>query len=456
MLPEIQRLRSGAFSAAALLLTLGLAGCGSLDGIAESVSNLNPLDRDKDTIVAGERREILSSEDPIGDLAISGGVASIPAASAFAEWAQPGGNARNNPGHVLTAGSGARLWSASVQSGVGKIGRRISAAPLVYQGRIYVFLPNGEVRALTAAGGAGVWRASARPADERGEANGGGIAAHQGRILVASPFGEALAFDAASGRELWRVQLFDPARSAPVAVNGKMFFVSTSNTVVALDVETGTELWQVPGVEEPAGLLSTESPAVSGTTVILPASNGEIVALNSETGEYVWSDAVNRSGRRLAVSGLRDVSAHPVIDGNTVYLSGVSGETIAVDLRTGLRKWEQRYGSAFAPVVAGRTLFMTDLKGRVLAVETQSGDPIWSLPLPKSEKKKERLGWTGPVLAGGSLWIASSDGRLLQIDPGSGRLVATKSIGDGVFLQPIAADGKMILVSGRGTVSAYN
>lgn len=437
-------------------LILGLAGCGSVESFTESVSNLNPLDRSKDTFVPGERREILSSQDPVsGSIAVNG-VASIPAASAFAEWAQPGGNARNNPGHVLTPGNGARLWSASVQSGVGKIGRRISAAPIVYQGRVYVLMPDGEIRAITASSGAGAWRTTIRPQKEKGVSNGGGIAAGQGRILVASPFGEALALDAATGRELWRVPLFDPARSAPVVVNGKMYFVSASNSVYALDISNGQELWQVPGVEEEAGLLSSDSPAVSGSTVIVPSSTGEVIALNTETGDYIWSDAVNRSGRQLAISGLRDVSAHPVVDGNLVILSGVSGQTIAVDLKTGLRRWEQAFGSAFAPVVSGNSVFITDLKGRVLAIEKSTGNPIWSLNLPKSEKKKQRLGWTGPVLAGGSLWVASSDGRMMQINPQTGKLVSTKSIGDGVFVQPIAAGGKMILVSGRGTVSAYN
>src|SRR5207253_8817990 len=65
----------------------------------------------------------------------------------------------------------------------------------------------------------------------------------------------------------------------------------------------------------------------------------EVTAFDTDKGDLKWADAVVRSTRTLAVSGLTDVAASPVISDGVVFATGVSGRTIAVRLADGERLW---------------------------------------------------------------------------------------------------------------------
>ena len=428
--------------AAGLLGTL-LAGCSTL-------GSLNPF-ASKDDKLPGERHDVLTTA---ADQA-SGGTASIGPSTTLAEWSQPGGTPANNPGNVaLSGGAGAASWRSRVIDNPGKRNARATVPPLVYGGRIYVYDPSGTVSALSPGGGR-QWSVSVAPADEKSRSPGGGIAAAGSMIFVATGYSEVVALDAASGNKAWSAKLSAPARSAPTAANGKVYVVSATNVLYAMNQNDGTEAWKYPGIPENAGVLSSASPAVSGDTVIVPYSSGEVIAFNAASGELKWSDAVVRSTRTMAVSGLTDVAASPVVVDGVVYASGVAGRTIAVRLATGERIWEQTIGSASTPVVSGNAVFLVDLADHAVALDRATGKPLWSTELPTVRKKRFFSVWSGPTLAGGTLWAVSNDGKLAGIDPASGNLMADRALPGPTFIKPIAANGQLLVLSGDGTLSAF-
>ena len=158
-------------------------------------------------------------------------------------------------------------------------------------------------------------------------------------------------------------------------------------------------------------------------------SSGEIAAFSADDGELKWVDAVTQASRTLAVSGLTDVAASPVIIDGVVYATGVAGRTIAVKLSNGERIWEQNVGSAYTPAISGNALFMVDLEDNVIALERKSGKTFWRTALPVVRKKRFFSVWAGPMLAGNLLWAVSNDGNIASIDPGTGNLVNTRPLG---------------------------
>ncbi len=441
-------------AAGAMILAVAvLSGC-------SSVSALNPFG-EKEEILPGERQPLFDGANALDNAGFERKTASIPAARGGGDWSQSGGNAQNNPGHVAMAGNGARAWKATLAGGSYKLSSfgssapRVSARPISYQGRIYVYEQNGTVTALSNAGGR-QWTVSLRPEGESDTALGGGIAADGGRIFVATGYGSMAALNPGNGGQLWSVSLEAPARGAPTAVGGKVFVVTQTNEVVALNAEDGSQVWSYAGIPETAGLLSSANPAVSGNKIVVPFSSGEVTALDVKDGTPEWSDAVSRSYRTAAVSGLADVSASPVIAGGTVIATGVGGRTIAVNLRTGERLWEQNIGSVHTPVVAGNAVFLIDLNDRLAALDLKSGKPMWVTQLPVVRTKKKQSNWAGPVLAGNSLWMFSSDGRIGQVNPTDGTIISNRETSERIFMSPIVAGGRLITVSGKGDIVAYN
>ncbi len=431
-----------------------LAGCAGIDVLADSVKSINPF-AEEEQLLPGARREALPSTDP---LLVSGTKsASIAPATPLANWNNPAGNESNNPGNVsLASGGGNRAWSAQVAERPGRRNVRGSAGPVVEEGRVYVYDPEGNVTASSLSGGARLWRVSLRPEGERQAAPGGGIASGGGFVYAATGFREVVGLIGRSGQEVWRYPLEEPARGAPSYAGGRVFVVTASNEVIALSAADGSLLWTYTGIPETAGILASSSPAISGSTVVVPYSSGEIIAFDVESGDPKWSDAVVRSSRNLAVSGLTDVSGSPVISNGMVYATGVSGRTIAVNLKTGERVWERSVGSSFTPVVSGNAVFVQDLQDRMIALDRATGEALWITDLPVVRKKRSRTAWAGPVLAGGALWAASSEGQIASVDAQTGQLLGTRDVNKDIYLRPIAANGKLLLLAGDGTMIAYN
>ncbi|MEP2581208.1 MAG: PQQ-binding-like beta-propeller repeat protein, partial [Roseibium sp.] len=295
-----------------------------------------------------------------------------------------------------------------------------------------------------------------RPEGERDIGPGGGVTVEGGVVYAATSYRQIAALEAGSGRVIWRADLDTPARGAPVAGKGHVFVVSQSNEVYALNQSDGTVAWSYAGIEETGGLLSAANPAISGNRVIVPFSSGEIMAIDIKSGEPAWIDGVSRGFRTLALSGLADVSASPVVTGNTVYATGVSGRTVAVDVRTGQRRWEQNLGSVHTPVVSGSALFMVDLDDRMVALNLKNGETLWATALPRPEKKKKRRNWAGPVLANGTLVAFSSDGQIAMVDSASGKIILTQRTNTDVFVTPIVAAGRIVVLTENDGVAAFN
>ncbi|WP_338109931.1 PQQ-binding-like beta-propeller repeat protein [Roseibium polysiphoniae] len=436
---------------AAVAFSLLLSGCGSVSEFSDS---LNPFSKEK--ILPGDRKPVFDGADPAA--VVEGRAASVGKASGGQDWTTAGGGLTNDPGNIAVSISGSRVWRASIGASGGSFtsdALRGSARPVSAAGRIFVYKPNGDVIAFST-GGARLWTRALRPEGEKDVAPGGGVVVSGNIVYAATGYQQVAALDAASGQVLWTGDLGTPARGAPVAGNGLVIVVTQSNEVYALNQEDGTEAWNYVGIEETAGVLSSASPAISGNRVVVPFSSGEIMALDIKTGEPAWIDGVARGFRTLAVSGLADVSASPIVSGNTVYATGVAGRTIASNLKSGERLWEQDLGSVHTPVVSGNALFMIDLDDRMVALDRKTGETLWATTLPRPEKKKKRRNWAGPVLANGALVAISSDGRMAMVDATSGNIMATYDVKTKVYVTPIVAGGRMIVLDGDDAVAAFN
>jgi outer membrane protein assembly factor BamB len=191
--------------------------------------------------------------------------------------------------------------------------------------------------------------------------------------------------------------------------------------------------------------------------VIVPYSSGEILAFETETGEPKWLDALTGANRFTAVSGLTDVAASPVVYEGEVYAVSVSGRMIGVSLRDGGRLWAQNLSSAHTPAVSGNSIFVVTLSGEVVALDRKTGKARWLTDLSASPEKKAKhpVSLAGPLLAGGQLWVGTSDGRLITLDPSTGSVLSTQTVGNPIYINPIAAGGRILILDNSGKLTAF-
>ena len=203
-------------------------------------------------------------------------------------------------------------------------------------------------------------------------------------------------------------------------------------------------------ITESAGLLGGASPAADGSVVIASYSSGEIVALRIENGRVIWSDTLTAQRRTDPVSTLAHIRGRPVIDRGRVIASSNSGRTVAIDLRTGSRLWEQKIGSADSVWVAGEFIYLLSTGGEIVCLARRNGGVKWVRQLQRFKDEEDKEGpiyWSGPVLAGDRILVGSSHGEFWSISPYTGKLLGQVDVGGPVFLPAVVAQDTVFVLN---------
>ncbi len=443
--------RFAQFAAVAALgaLMMGLAGCAENGPELPKIGDLNPF-KEKQTPLPGRRIALTQADAKVpGELADASIPISLPPIRVNDSWSQPGGEANNAPGHLALSGTPKQSWSGDAGTGSSNKGR-VSASPVVADGRVYTLDADAQVSAFSAGGGSAVWRAVLAPeTGTKGTGYGGGLAFEGGRLYAASGYGIVAAIDPATGKKLWEKNIGSPVRASPTAANGRVYVVSSQGRFFCLNGADGTELWAVRGLPQTASLVNNASPAVDGDVVVVPYTSGDLVALKAADGAAVWTENLTRNRASSQLASLTD-AARPAIDQGVVFGVGHAGRMVATTAKTGERLWSLNIAGTQTPWVAGETVYVVDTEGQLLALSRRDGKVQWTAQLPAAKV------WTGPTLAGGSLWLASNKGLLVGVDAVTGKLATQVELGAAVYIAPVVAAGKMYILNDDAKLIALN
>lgn len=237
-----------------------------------------------------------------------------------------------------------------------------------------------------------------------------------GKVFAASRQGQVNAYDQATGKKIWSENfaiydnegltssvsnLFSNGLSAKIAgglsvAYETVFFGTENGEVVALDANTGERKWITTVKGEVLA-----SPAIDAGIVLINTGSGLIFALNADNGEEVWS-----SESDVPPLSLRGVSSPAAVNGGAI-IGTATGKLIVNILETGQTAWEQVISAATGvtelerivdidsePLVSGGNVYVISYDGSLAAVELQTGRVIWK----REYKSFRRLSLSGSTL----------------------------------------------------------
>ncbi|MGL6211598.1 MAG: PQQ-binding-like beta-propeller repeat protein [Paracoccaceae bacterium] len=384
---------------------------------------------------------------------------SLPAPQAFADWSHRGGNARHASGHGVLSAAPQRVFSVNVGAGNSR-GNRVSAAPVVSGAQVFTIDARALVSAVSTAGVL-QWSVDlTADFDRGGNVSGGGLAVAGNRVYAATGYGELVALEAGSGAVVWRQRLDSPVTGAPMVEGDTVYVVGRDGAGWAIDAGNGRMRWQMAGTPSPTGMVSGSAPALAGDLVIFPYTSGQLTAARRDTGDPVWSAAV--TGKRVgrAYAWTTDVTGDPVVTGPVTYVGTAAGRTAALDTETGQTIWSVGEGALNPPLVVGGSVFVVNDENRLVRMDDGTGEVIWAVDMPywTSDKVRKRQGIAaqfGPVLAGGRLVVVGSDGQLRLFNPTDGALVGGAEIPGGAASSVALAGGVLYVVGGNGQLHAF-
>jgi len=430
------------FSRVALssVLCAAIAAC---SGSSENTGNKKRL--------TGERIPVLTFEQNLTENAdLANLQVQLPRPYVNKNWAQAGGNPHHVMQHLSLGNNPQKIWSADIGE-ASNSRRSIVSMPVVQDGVIFAMDAMSKVTAFNADTGKKLWQKEFK---EKGETEnisyGGGLSAGPEALYVTNGYGHVAALSKSTGAEIWLTKLGVPMRGAPTYADGRVFALTHDNQTYALDAADGKALWNEVGISENAGLVGAASPTVIDNTVISAYSSGELYAMRVENGRVLWSDTLHTQGRLTAMSTLRDIDGHPVVFDGKVYAISHSGRMVSIDLRSGVRIWEQNIGSKHTPWIAGEYIYVVTAEGEVVCITRRSGLVRWVRQLERFQdpnRRKEAVLWHGPTLAGDRLIVTSSHGYAVSLSPYDGAFISGMEMPDDMEMAPIVANGTLYFLT---------
>ncbi len=427
----------------------------------------------KKSKLRGERISVMSIDETLRiDDSLKSVDVVLPAPYRNTEWPEPGGYASNAMYHLEAPGPLRQAWSQDAGKASDK-SSRLTAPPIVADGRIYVLDSASHVFAFDAQSGNPLWDASVAPGGsddsylfgligtdhsvDPSKGFGGGVAYDDGKIFVSSGFGNVVALDARSGKKLWTQSLGDPIVNAPAANGGRVFVSTQENHFYALAQDDGRRLWDHQGIAESAGILESTSAAVAGEFILVPYSSGEIYAIRVQNGRPAWNDMLTHSGVATALSELDDIAGRPVIDRDMVFAISHSGIMAAININSGDRMWSRDIGGIQTPWVAGDYVYVLTTDEQIICLTRKEGKVKWIHQLQRwndPDAKNGPIVWAGPVLVSDRLVVVSSNGIAAAISPYTGVLLGKMEIPAGTYIAPVVANGTLYLYTSNAELVA--
>lgn len=232
------------------------------------------------------------------------------------------------------------------------------------------------------------------------------------------------------------------SKLSPVYAYDKVFVASRDGEVKALDPETGDTLWEQDLSEDGPARLSGGLTA-SYDKLYIGTENGEAFALSVEDGSIVWQQKVDG-----------EILAKPLADESLVMLHTSKGSLIALKQDSGEQAWDisnevpnLTLRGDSSPVSISGGVFWGMANGRLAAALIQRGQLLWQQPIgtPKGSTEIDRLVDVdaSPLIIGSNLYAVGVNGQLVAIDLRSGAPMWKRTYSSATDL---ATDGSRIFV----------
>ncbi|HEY1306236.1 MAG TPA: PQQ-binding-like beta-propeller repeat protein [Vicinamibacterales bacterium] len=164
-----------------------------------------------------------------------------------------------------------------------------------------------------------------------------------------------------------------------------------------------------------ATLLGAQQPAAPATS----AADAWKQFRGSPTLTGLSSSSVPAALKVLWTYDLGDIiESSAAIAGGVVYVGGGNGDLVALDLQSGKLKWKYTTGNLIgesSPAVGTDAVYVGDLGGLMHAVRIGDGKGLWTFKTASEIK-------SSPVIADGAVLFGSYDGNLYAVDEKTGRL----------------------------------
>jgi len=259
--------------------------------------------------------------------------------------------------------------------------------------------------------------------------------------------------DTVNIEELWSVGVGNGQgegfyRLRPVISGDTIYVASTDGEVAALDRIRGKTLWETDVETALSGGVGVYEGAL-----FLGSSDGSVLKLDASSGERLWATPLRA-----------EILSPPQGNGKVVVAQTYDGKLHGLDFETGAILWT--YDSnvpvltvrgTSTPILHNDKVYAGFANGRVLAFDAQTGAIVWEVRVAISQGRSEIeriVDIDGTMeLAGSELYAASYQGSVVAIEVDNGRKLWQQKVSS--YSGVSQGFGNVYVADEDGTLTAY-
>jgi outer membrane protein assembly factor BamB len=207
-------------------------------------------------------------------------------------------------------------------------------------------------------------------------------------IYFTTEIGSAYKFDY-RGRKIWETHTRVPTRSSPVLIDSLMIFGNDNGEIIALDSGTGDSVYAVKvGGQFYSGLTASADYIYAGN------NDGNLYAIMISNGDVIWR--FNSEARILM---------NPAVDSVNIYFGNLEGEFFSIDKNEGKQNWKIKFPGLLdaTPLITENIIILPDILFSLHLIDKNDGKVIKSISLEGRAKLT-------PVIHNNILFIGFDDG----------------------------------------------
>jgi outer membrane protein assembly factor BamB len=231
---------------------------------------------------------------------------------------------------------------------------------------------------------------------------------------------------------LWTRGLQSYIEYPPSYCEGTLYVNAFEGEVFAIESETGKVRWR-----RNFGGTKPSTPAIDGPRLIVSSRDGTVTALDRERGQQLWQ--VQTPGK---------VESSPVVVDGLVYFGSTDGRLFAVRSSNGRVRWAYDTGGRInsSPSVFGRRVCVSTYAGSIFCLNRSTGARLWSRYIRRDTFRFESF-YASASTDGARLYSVARSGKVVALDARSGRLLWTARVGGLGYTTPAIARG-LVFVGG--------
>lgn len=415
---------------------------------------------DRDVILPGERESVLSDVHSLQvDEAVALNPPQLGVASENKSVYHPGLNAGHASTHVVLSLPLKKVWHAKITPPGDNV---ISLAqPIITSDMVLGLGADAVLSAFDLESGQVKWQAQINdPKSGLFPGRAGGLAGNDNRVAVHAGRNTLTVLDSQTGQSVWSVEHNSPLAGGPTLQDNYLVVTDIDGYMFVYTLDAGILVWQTVGLPVDTVVFGAASPAVNNRQIVHAGAGGEISVHRIDDGQFLWADNVTTIDPITPLQELGDILAHPVHDGQQIFVISQSGLLVSYDAASGTQLWTHPVAGVNMPWIAGDSLFVLSIDGRIICFDKISGAVKWITALDGSTDilspfSPVALRYFGPVVASDLVHVFSPQGTLVSLDAYTGDIVSKTHVTSRPATAPYIAHNMLIALSRNGKITVF-